>query len=232
MKDSSLLSRLGTVKSITTVDKVEISLRNFFNEANLKPGDRIPKEVELAKALGVSRTAVREALTRLKLLGIVDSRKNRGMIITRPDLLSNVRRVMDPQLLDGETMKDIFELRLVLEIGIADLLFKRKTSEKLEHLEEIVAREEATQNKVELMKIDVEFHSTLYEMSGNNTILQFQKMLLPVFDYVNNGLYPIRQTNNGEYATHRDLVNVLKKGTPEQFRSSMRGHLLQYFDKI
>jgi GntR family transcriptional repressor for pyruvate dehydrogenase complex len=57
-------------------------------------------------------------------------------------------------------------------------------------------------------------------------------MLLPVFDYVNNGLYPIRQTNNGEYATHRDLVNVLKKGTPEQFRSSMRGHLLQYFDKI
>src|SRR5690606_39831399 len=108
---------------------------------------RIPKEVELAKALRVSRTAVREALTRLKLLGIVDSRTNRGMIITRPDLLSNVRRVMDPQLLDGETMKDIFELRLVLEIGIADLLFKRKTSEKLEHLEEIVAREEATQDR-------------------------------------------------------------------------------------
>jgi DNA-binding FadR family transcriptional regulator len=232
MNNSSLLNRLGTVKSITIVDKVEISLRNFFNEANLKPGDRIPKEVELAEAMGVSRTVVREALTRLKLLGIVDSRKNRGMVITQPDLLSNVRRVMDPQLLDGETMKDIFELRLVLEIGIADLLFKRKTKEKLAHLEEIVAREEGTQNKVELMKIDVEFHSTLYEMSGNKTILQFQKMLLPVFDYVNNSLHPRSQIKDEGYASHRELVNVLQNGTPQQFRNCMRGHLMQYFEKI
>src|SRR5690606_11824567 len=125
MKDSSLLSRLGAVKSITTVDKVEISLRNFFNEANLKPGDRIPKEVELAKALGVSRTAVREALTRLKLLGIVDSRKNRGMIITRPDLLSNVRRVMDPQLPDGEPMTGTVALLRVPGSRMAEVLLER-----------------------------------------------------------------------------------------------------------
>ena len=127
MNDLTLEKSLESVKELTIVDRVEIKLRHFFTNENLQPGDAIPKEVELAKAMGVSRTAIREALTRLKLLGLIDSRKNRGMIITRPDVLSNIKRVLDPQLLDGNTMKEIFELRLVLEMGIADILFIKKT---------------------------------------------------------------------------------------------------------
>src|SRR5688500_534343 len=125
------------------------------------------------------------------------------MIITRPDVLSNIKRVLDPQLLDGDTMKEIFELRLVLEMGIADILFIKKNDEKLLRLEKIVEREERTKNKVERVKIDVEFHSMLYEMSENTTILQFQKMLLPVFDYVNNGLHVRSQVRTKDYASHR-----------------------------
>jgi len=232
MNNLSLLQRLNSVKKLTIVDKVEIDLRKFFSNENLKPGDAIPKETELAKAMGVSRTAIREALIRLKLLGLIDSRKNRGMIITRPDVLSNIKRVLDPELLDGNTMKEIFELRLVLEMGIADILFIKKNDQKIAHLEEIVEREETTRNKVEKMKIDVEFHSMLYKMSENTTILQFQKMLLPVFDYVNNSLHVRSQINNENYASHRVLLKILKNGTPEEFRNKMRSHLMQYFEKV
>ena len=232
MDNPSLEQRLNSVKKLTIVDKVEIKLRHFFTNENLQPGDAIPKEVELAKAMGVSRTAIREALIRLKLLGLIDSKKNRGMIITRPDVLSNIKRVLDPQLLDGDTMKEIFELRLVLEMGIADILFIKKTKEKIAELEEIVEREERIKNKVEKMKIDVEFHAMLYKMSDNKTILQFQKMLLPVFDYVNNGLHVRSQINDENYASHRVLLKILKNGTPEEFRNKMRSHLMQYFEKV
>ena len=232
MYNPSLEQRLNSVKKLTIVDKVEIKLRHFFTNENLQPGDAIPKEVELAKAMGVSRTAIREALIRLKLLGLIDSKKNRGMIITRPDVLSNIKRVLDPQLLDGDTMKEIFELRLVLEMGIADILFIKKTKEKIAELEEIVEREERIKNKVEKMKIDVEFHAMLYKMSDNKTILQFQKMLLPVFDYVNNGLHVRSQINDENYASHRVLLKILKNGTPEEFRNKMRSHLMQYFEKV
>jgi GntR family transcriptional regulator, transcriptional repressor for pyruvate dehydrogenase complex len=232
MNDLSLEKSLESVKELTIVDRVEIKLRHFFTNENLQPGDAIPKEVELAKAMGVSRTAIREALTRLKLLGLIDSRKNRGMIITRPDVLSNIKRVLDPHLLDGNTMKEIFELRLVLEMGIADILFIKKTEEKILRLEEIVEREERTKNKVERVKIDVEFHSMLYEMSENTTILQFQKMLLPVFDYVNNGLHVRSQARTKDYVSHRVLLTILHKGTPEEFRNKMKSHLMQYFEKV
>lgn len=226
------LNKLKPVENLTQVDKIEIHLQEYFRNENFSPGDAIPKEVDLAQAMGVSRTAIREAISRFRMLGIIESRKNRGMVITRPDVLNNMQRVLDPQLLDGATMKNIFEMRLVIEMGISDILFLRKTDESLARLEEIVKKEEATDNKIDQLKYDVEFHSALYDISENETIQRFQKMLLPVFDYVDNGLRVQRQKYTSDYVSHRVLLEVLKNGTPEEFRNKMHDHLLYYFEKI
>ena len=155
------------------------------------------------------------------------------MIITRPDFLVNMHRVMDPKLLDGETMKEIFEMRLVIEIGIGDLLFLRKTAESLLKLEEIVLNEEKTNNRIDRLKYDVEFHSMLYKISGNKTILRFQKMLLPIFDYVDSGLSSTqRNMKKAGSISHRDLLDELRTGSPEGFRTKMHTHLLCYLQKI
>lgn len=232
---ASTLSKLHPIENKTQVDKIEDSLREYFRTEDLQPGDSIPKEVELAQALGVSRTAVREALARFKTLGIIESRKNRGMVITHPDILDNMQKVLYPKLLDDGTLKDIFELRLALEIGIADLLFLRKTEADLKKLEEIVEKDENATNKKDHMKYDIEFHSMLYEISGNKTIQRFQKMLLTIFEYTDNaenGLYAINPAKTKGYVYHRGLLECLKYGTVDEFRIKMRNHLMQYFNKI
>lgn len=226
------LSKLRPVERLTQVDKIEITLQDYFRNENFAPGVSIPKEMELAEAMGVSRTAIREAIARFKTLGIIESRKNRGMILTRPDILNNMQRLMDPQLLHGDTMKEIFELRLVIEMGLADILFIRKTEDGLIKLEQIVEKDEKTVSKNEKIKYDVEFHSMLYEISQNETIQRFQKMLLPIFDYMNTELNIKSHIPDKEYASHRVLLNVLKNGTPQEFRTKMRNHLFNYFTKI
>jgi DNA-binding FadR family transcriptional regulator len=231
-KKSFKLDKLNPIDNQTQVDKIEMCLQEFFRNGSFEPGDSIPKEIELAEALGVSRTSVREALSRFKTLGIIESRKYRGMVITHPDILNNMQRVMDLKLLDRGTMKDIFELRLVLEIGIADLLFLRKTKADLIALEEIVEKDEKSTNKMEFRKHDIEFHSMLYKISGNETIQRFQKILLPIFEYVDNGLYDINPDKTSGYVYHRGLLDTLKNGTPEEFRNNMRKHLMQYFNKL
>ncbi len=226
------LTKIKPLDNLTQVDKIELNLQEYFRSENFLPGDSIPKETELAEAMGVSRTAIREAISRFRTLGIIESRKNRGMIITRPDILNNMQKVLTPQLLDGDTMKEIFEMRLVLEMGIADLLFLRKNNENLGELESIVEQEEKTTNKVEKLKYDVEFHSMLYKISGNDTIRRFQKLLSPIFDYVDNGLYVTKKEEASNAVTHRKLLETLKNNTPEQFRLEMKQHLKNYFDKI
>src|SRR6185437_14305467 len=107
----------------------------------LKVGDGIPKELELAETLGVSRTVIREALLRLRMMGLIESRKKRGAVITSPDLFGIMGKSMNPHILDQETLKEIFEIRLVLEIGMADLLYQRKTAKNIAELRKIVGNE-------------------------------------------------------------------------------------------
>lgn len=154
------------------------------------------------------------------------------MVITKPDVFNNMQRVLDSQLLDGHTMQEIFEMRLVLEMGIIDLLFLRKTGDSLSDLQEIVDKEEKTKSKADRLKLDVEFHSTLYKISGNETIHRFQKMLLPIFDYVDNQLHVPKQVENSNFVSHKVLLETLKNGTPDQFRVKMRQHLMNYFQKL
>lgn len=226
------LAKIKPIDNLTQVDKIERTLQDYFEKANLQPGDILPKEIELAKALGVSRTALREALSRFKTLGIIESKKNKGMTLTFPDLFINMERVMSPKLLDDQTMQDIFELRLVLEIGICELLFKRKTSENLDELKEIVEKEETSTSNKEILKYDIEFHSMLYKISGNETMLRFQKLLFPIFNYVyQESKLETKGLINNE-VSHRDLYNSLKKSNPDDFRTKMKKHLSPYLNKI
>lgn len=226
------LKKLRPVETLTQVDKIELSLEEYFRTENFGPGDSIPKEVDLAHAMGVSRTAIREAISRFRMLGIIESRKNRGMVITRPDVLNNMERVLDPKLLDGDTMREIFEMRLIIEMGLGDFLFMKKNEENLAKLEDIVTKEEHTDNRIERLKYDVEFHSMLYNITGNKTVMRFQKMLLPIFDYVDSGLNPGHIKKEEIHITHRDLLEELRNGSPEVFRNKMHNHLLYYFQKL
>lgn len=234
----SKLNKLEPLENLSLVDKAEIRILKFLKENNLQPGDAIPKELEFSEAFGVSRTVVREALLRLRTLGIVDSKKHRGMILTQPDIIKNFERILDPTLLGDDIIRNLFELRLILEMGIADFLFEHKTQKDLDELEEIVSLEEENSYEKNRFSLDREiaFHGKLYQMSNNPTVQRFQRLLLPVFEYEylqearrNNTEY---QYSSGQFVTHRMLMDNLKVGTPETYRNAMRRHLEPHFDHV
>ncbi len=69
----------------------------------------------------------------------------------------------------------------MLEVGLGDLLFRRKSDEQLKKLDAIVEREQKATTQIERIRCEVDFHSTLYEMAGNETLKRFQDILMPVF---------------------------------------------------
>jgi DNA-binding FadR family transcriptional regulator len=221
------------IDTSSLVDKVEESLVELLRQQKLQVGDSIPKEMDLALALGVSRTVIREALLRLRMMGLIESKKKKGSVITSPDLFGIMSKSMNPHILDQDTLKEMFEIRLVLEIGMADFLFQRIQKKDIAELKKIVAKEPPVTDH-HLFNIDHEiaFHGKLYEITGNETLKKFQKMLLPVFDYVHsNGLLK-KQPFLKTFLSHRGLVDILEKGTPEEFRNGMRNHLENHFVRI
>lgn len=233
MANELLNGHFKTIETSSLVDKVEANLVGLLQQQKLKVGDSIPKEIELAEALGVSRTVIREALLRLRMMGLIESKKKKGSVITSPDIFGNLSKSMNPHILDPGTLKEVFEIRLVLEIGMADFLFHRITKEDIKELKQIVANEPpAAQDHLFNVEHEIAFHGKLYEITGNETMKKFQKMLLPVFDYVHNSGLLKKQTALKTFVSHKELVEILENGTPEQFRNGMRNHLENHFARI
>jgi DNA-binding FadR family transcriptional regulator len=222
-----------SVENHTLVDKVEKKLIDLLHQQKLKVGDSIPKEVELATSLGVSRTVIREALMRLRLMGLIDTRKKKGAVITNPDIFESLAKSLNPYVLSEETLKEIFELRLVLEIGMADLLFFHVTAEDIKELKQIVKDEpQSTKDYMFEASYEIRFHGKLYEISQNQTLKKFQNLLLPIFDYVEKSELFKPNKHLKKFVSHKQLVSILEKGTPEQFRNGMRQHLENHFLRL
>ncbi len=224
---------LTAIDSSSMVDKVEISLLDFFAKKELKVGDSIPKELELAEILGVSRTVVRETLTRLRTMGLIETRKKKGTVIKSPDITLILQKSIIPHILDDSTLRDIFEMRLALEVGMSDFVVSRATDDDIKELYEIV-KDELTPDADSLFDVDYEirFHGKLYEITGNSTLKEFQKLLLPVYNYIySSGLLSLK-TSKKRFTSHLQLVEVLATRDTEKFRAGMRNHLENHFYRI
>ena len=221
------------IDTSSLVDKVEFKLVSLLKERKLNVGDSVPKEIELAEILGVSRTVIREALMRLRMLGLIESKKKKGSVITSPDVFATMSKSLNPHILDQTTLRDMFEIRLVLEIGMSDFLFERVTKDDIDELYDIVSNEPPiTQYHLFNIEHEIAFHGKLYEITGNNTLKKFQKMLLPVFDYVHHSGLLKKQPTLKTFVSHKSLVDVLKIGTPELFRNAIRSHFENHFVRI
>jgi len=229
MQNIDLKNDIGRIAHKTMADVVEIRLREYLKRKSFKPGDPLPKEVELAESLGVSRNVLREALSRLRMLGMVETKKKRGMVLSRPDILGSFERVLDPLIIDESTLRDLFELRLTLEVGLADLLYLRKTKEDVAQLEKIAKNQKVTGSRPTFrIKNEIDFHGKIYQMTGNETLQRFQSMLLPIFGY----LVSLEKVPIIGKVSHLDLVEILKHGDKEEFRQGMVKHLEHHFNKL
>ena len=222
--------QLKAIEKTSLVEVVEQRILNIVRKNNLSIGDSLPAELVLTEGLGVSRSVVREALSRLRMLGLLESRKKRGMVIAEPDVFGGCSQILDAAFLNEKTQRDLCEMRLTLELGLADLLFLRKTENDLNALEKIVHREEKARTEQTRLKLEIEFHTTLYQMGRNDLLLQFQALLEPFFrDAVK------REERNGRRkgdASHRDLLEELRSGSPDGFRKKMRNHLQPHFVRL
>jgi DNA-binding FadR family transcriptional regulator len=166
-------------------------------------------------------------------MGLIESKKHKGTVIRSPDLSAILGKSLIPRILDNKTLMDFFEIRLALEVGMSDFIYSRKTEADLDELEEIVKIEPDHSDNI-LFDVDHElrFHGKLYKMTGNDTLADFQNLFLPAFQHVYNiGLLKIKGKRK-KYKSHKELVALLRDGTPDEFREGMRRHLENHFARI
>ncbi len=171
--DSSaeIAASLGALESGTAVSAVAKRLLEIFTRGDIEPGTRLPPERQLASSLGVGRSAVREALAALEILGIVDVRPGSGTYL-RGNASELLPQTLSWGLMLGEPRTvELIEVRGALEIYAARLAATRITDEALERLGTRVAEMRANLDNLKaFVEADLQFHLELAQ-AINNTVL-------------------------------------------------------------
>lgn len=167
------LSYLKNLKTESVVQKVINCLTDAMVSKQLKPGDKIPPEPELASALGVARTSVREATKILTYLGVLESKRAEGTFVTSGFKESMIDPMVYGIILNqGDDFKSLMELREMMEVGMLRLAMSKHTEEGMIHLRSKLNAMEALEHKEgdiheEFFEADNEFHDAVSTLCDN-----------------------------------------------------------------
>src|SRR6202035_1837170 len=210
------------------VQQIEESVLN----GTLKPGDQLPAERELARRLGVSRTAVREAVKTLREKGLVEAYSGRGTFIT--DGTSQAARQsfdLMVKLEQQEGSPHLAELRLILEPGIAALAAVRAKEDDLVALRETVAVMDRAQDDPEAyIEADLDFHLGLAETVANPLILSLIDSIVGLLREQRIRIFNVEGGPQRGQVHHKRILEAVERRDPEMARGAMRAHLEQVRD--
>ena len=225
------------LRSITLVDQLETKLLQYIQISGLKEGDSLPSEKFFAEKYKVSRNLVRESLSRLKMLNVIDSRRRRGMIVIESDPMANFIKVVKPNLLSEKSMMDLIQLRCAMEVGIAPMIFRNLKEEDIVDLEEIVSNEEFF-NWIQIgVENEIKFHTRIYQIVNNEILLSFQNVVIPIFIHTSSNFSDYKKfseelKNENKLVNHKDLLFYLKNRDEEGYKKAIEYHLLPYLNYV
>ncbi|WCN83147.1 FadR/GntR family transcriptional regulator [Micromonospora sp. LH3U1] len=146
-------------------------IKTMITSGELGPGDRLPKEADLARRLGLSRNSLREAVKALSIIRILDVRQGDGTYVTSlaPQLLLDMLSFVVDFHLD-DTVLDFLEVRRILEPAATALAAQRMGAEEIAALQVVLDSLGDTSDVEALVANDLEFHRLIAVGSGNTVL--------------------------------------------------------------
>lgn len=219
-------------------EEIVEQIKSLISTGELKPGERIPSERDLASLLGVSRPSVREAITILEAMGFLESRQGGGTFVrslaetSLADPLSNLVGAKDPRMLYA-----LVEVRMGLETWSAYLAASRATDEEIRKLRDLfrTMEKQAAEGGWD-PEVDTKFHYTITASTHNilqvhvlNTIhsLFHTTIMVALTEFYHKEGYINRLLTQ-----HREILEAIAARDPERAREKMMAHLTLVEEKM
>ncbi|HOP63487.1 MAG TPA: FadR/GntR family transcriptional regulator [Spirochaetota bacterium] len=159
-------------------EQIVEQIKVMISEGDLKPGDKLPAERVLAENLNVSRASVREALSALHLLGLLEIKSGEGTYIKQSDVNSIIQPLAMLLLMEQDTIVEILEVRKGLEVEAAGLAALNATDDDIRKMGKIIDEMEREMQKSSLGEVsDWKFHFSLVHASKNSLMVRLMNTI-------------------------------------------------------
>jgi GntR family transcriptional regulator, transcriptional repressor for pyruvate dehydrogenase complex len=206
-------------------EQVAQRLQEFIAGHNLQPGDRLMSERELAEQLGVSRTSVRQALTALRVMGVVDIRHGDGVYLQQPpaDLVSKLASEVANAEVDHPM---IWEVREGVEVQAARLAARRRTPDDVAAMRDaLAAMEQSIKGGGDGVDGDRLFHLAIVGAAHNRLLKQIVAQLTDLIDRTSEASLTLPGRAPRSLAAHRSILDAIEAGDENRAADMMRAHI-------
>lgn len=219
------LANIDPIKREPIATQVARRLVEFILSGQVEPGTRMPSERQLAEAFGVGRSAMREALKALSLIGLIEVRQGDGTYLRKADS-ALLPEVIEWGLLLGEkrTM-DLVEARQEIEVVIAGLAAKRRTEADLADLRAILGRMAQSASISGFVDVDVQFHLRLAEAAGNSVLRDIHSSVQALLRAWIARVLAAAGTIHPSYEEHVPIVEAIERGDVAGAQAAMAAHM-------
>ncbi|MBL8550568.1 MAG: FadR family transcriptional regulator [Hyphomonadaceae bacterium] len=218
---------LGPIERQQVAHQVALRLLDLVKSGELRVGEQLPPERVLAGQLEVSRSSLREALRALSLLGVVNIRHGGGVFVSSlsPEaLLAPLDFFIS---LNTENMEALFEARMLIESALAGMAARAITPQQLGRLEGCLrASERAMGDAAQFIRIDVDFHHTIFEAADNVILVKIARGLHSLGRASREITGRLPGVPKRSYADHRKIFAALQARDESAARAAMEKHLV------
>jgi len=201
-------------------------LLSLIKKRQLRPGDKLPPERELAATMGVSRPSLREALRALAIMNVIEIRQGSGTYVSSLETGLLVEHLDFVFSLDDSTFLQLFEARKILEAGIVEVAAQRITDQEIAELEACLARSLKSVNDHQaFLQTDLELHEKIAAASKNPILIRFMAAISQLGIASRRRTVDIPGVPEQVLKDHRAIVEALKARDPQAARQALLQHL-------
>ncbi|TWI70677.1 GntR family transcriptional regulator [Desulfobotulus alkaliphilus] len=204
-------------------ERVLMHIREMMAKGEIRQGERLPPERELAERFGVSRHSLRQALQSLGERGLVIRRQGSGTHLMADSEGILAREMACLLTGSGSRMDALLEFRLMLEPGIAAFAARRITGDQLGQLEQLVERQATGQGG--FGDLDARFHGLLAEATGNVIVREVMASLATLLDESRSPVWEHPERAACSLGGHRAILDALKSRDEHAAQEAMQAHL-------
>jgi GntR family transcriptional regulator, transcriptional repressor for pyruvate dehydrogenase complex len=216
---------LETVPRQKIRDVVVERLKDLISSGDLKPGDRLPNESELALRFGVSRLSLREATKALELFGIVESKAGVGLTVGQVNLERVTGHLGFHPALQNGSPGQLIDTRIVIETGALPYTAKRMASDPTVY-ESLTKRVQAFRGTRDLQKwidLDIAYHRALLDASGLAPLVAFNDLLQIFFQRFRESVKKAQWQWGIE--SHQRIIDLLRDQDVARASDELRLHI-------
>ncbi len=224
MDDLSKPVRLHRINRTRAYEEIVRQMQTLITEGHLKPGDRLMTERELAEQFGVSRVTVRQALSVLQAMGLIESRIGNGTYARKSE--AAVVTVLAPVLNPYSSLLEQLELRRLIEPEVARLAAERATPAQTQDMAHFIElQEQMLSTGRPFVDEDSAFHLAIARGAGNDLVFRMMASIHDLLRDTREKSMNSREAMTHALTRHREILEAIQRHDPKAAHRATLRHV-------